>query len=82
MIRQLSKFVGAGASLKGTPRAIGQAARPSAVKVMGPMPPGARRVLGSFYQPHNAQLVRLLTNSPKATYSPSLKSLEIQGWCS
>mmetsp|Transcript_1285 Transcript_1285/g.2540 ORF Transcript_1285/g.2540 Transcript_1285/m.2540 type:complete len:334 (+) Transcript_1285:80-1081(+) len=40
----------------------------------------ARAELGHFYRPHNADLLHLLNNQPKVTYTPSLKQLGIQQW--
>ena len=40
----------------------------------------ARTALGRFYRSHNAELLHLLNNQPKVTYTPSLKQLGIQQW--
>ena len=47
---------------------------------MGGMSDWARRELGKFYRPHNAQLLHLLNGESKVTYSPSVKGLGIQSW--
>ena len=50
------------------------------MKVMGGMTADARRKLGRFYQPHNAQLLHVFNGQPHVAYSPSIKELRIQGW--
>ena len=42
----------------------------------------ARTELGRFYRSHNAELLHLLNNQGKVTYTPSLKQLGIQQWIS
>ena len=49
-------------------------AHPTAVKVMGGITADARRKLGRFYQPHNAQLLHVFNGQPHVAYSPSIKS--------
>lgn len=79
MLQDAAAFIGAPRQLVGTPRQVGTADT-QAMKVLGAMPDSAKSALGKFYHQHNAQLVRFLNGQPRATYSPSLKGLEISGW--
>ena len=56
VVRDVAGHVGASTTLAGAVRA---ASDPTAVKVMGGMTADARRKLGRFYQPHNAQLLHV-----------------------
>ena len=80
VLRDVAKFVGSTGGLVGTPRAVGEPANPNAVKVMGPMPAGARAALAKFYHEHNTVLSHLLSNTPKVKYSPSLKAMGLSDW--
>ena len=77
VVRDVAGHVGASTTLAGAVRA---ASDPTAVKVMGGMTADARRKLGRFYQPHNAQLLHVFNGQPHVAYSPSIKELRIQGW--
>ena len=50
------------------------------IHVESKMSKEARTALGRFYRSHNAELLHLLNNQPKVTYTPSLKQLGIQQW--
>lgn len=77
VLRDVARFFGASESLTGT---VANAGDLSSVKVMGGMSNEARKTLGKFYKPHNAQLLHTLNTNAKMTFSPSLKALAIQGW--
>ena len=63
---------------------LGSAARHpdniDSINVEGAMSKEARAELGRFYRAHNAELLHLLNNQGKITYTPSLKQLGIQQW--
>ena len=75
----IASFVGAPTNLQGG--SVRGADSPTSVKVMGGMPSDARKTLGRFYYPHNAQLLHTLAqHQSNMHFAPSLKSLGIQGW--
>jgi len=83
ILKDAARFIGADADLVGNAHTLSGAKQVELLHAaQGTMSDWARHELGKFYHPHNAQLLHLFNNQPKATYSPSIKGLGIQSWTS
>ena len=79
VVKDVSEF------LTGTSALDAPARHPSnidSIKVFEFMGHEARSKLGTFYQPHNSQLLHVLNTEQKLTCSPSVRGLGIQLWSS